>query len=171
MSPVVFLLSLLLKYLQNGNGLVSALCLTLKCSQLNRGHSEVMLCNFAVGLDLVTSLKIHKPLRRRPSWPGAPIPKLVSQSVRVLEAGSWSNRFPGDQRIKLDYSRLISFYDTALFPNLHLQRVGQERWDHRLRGINSAELDGLLLRSEEAFTEQESESDIDWKSLLHAVSL
>ena len=92
-SPVVFLLNLLLKYLQNGNGLVSALCLTLKCSQLNRGHSEGMLCNFAVGLDLVTSLKIHTPLRHRPSWPGAPSPKLVSQSVRLLEAGSWSNDF------------------------------------------------------------------------------
>ena len=122
-----------------------------------------------MSLDRVTSLKIHMSLRPNPSWPGVPS-KVLPPHIRALEASSWSNRFPGDHRIKLDYSRLISFYDRDSFPSLHLQRVGQARWDHRLKGISNAELDGLLLRLEEVFTEQERESDIDWKALLHVVT-
>ena len=122
-------------------------------------------------MDAVTILNLTNVLPTQ-RIPEVPSPAMVSMRVRVLEAGSWSNRFPGDERIKVDYSRLISFYDKTLFPNLHHQRAAQERWDHRLKGINNAEFDALVMRLDHILTkqEQERESLIDWKTLLHVVT-
>lgn len=122
-------------------------------------------------MDAVTIVNLTNVLPI-PRLPGLPSPAMVPMRIRVLEAGSWSNHFPGDERIKVDYSRLISFYDKTLFPNLHLQRAAQERWDHRLKGINDVELDRLGVRLDQVLRkqEQESESLIDWKTLLHVMT-
>lgn len=94
-------------------------------------------------------------------------------SIRVVEAGSWHNNVPGETRIHLDYTRLISFYDTALFPSLVRAREGKSRLEHRLEGLSKA--DAIVLRNklEEAVLgdwEQRSSLGFDWKSLLNTVT-
>lgn len=130
-----------------------------------------MFCNFTAGLDLVTSLNLPSapPLPSRPGG-ALPLPAMRSMRSHVLEAGSWSHHFPGDDRIKVDYSRMISFYDKELFPDLHLQRVGQERWGHRLNGTTDAEVKGLLARLDKVLTTKEREGGIDWKAFFHVVT-
>ena len=100
-------------------------------------------------------------------------PLRIPPLFRLLEAGSWHNHFPGDPRIQLDYSHIISFYDSKLFPSLHHARLGQGRLEHRLEKISpedarvfGAQLDRVL----SDWKGIPSGSGVDWKALFRVIT-
>ena len=133
-------------------------------------YSEVMYCNFTKGLEPVSFLNlIYTPYDepRGPRTPGGSM-----RRTRTIQAGSWANRFPGNPRIKLDYSRFISFYDEGMFPSLHANRTGLERWDHRLQAISKEDVETLFATLDNIFStnSMDPRSRIDWQTLLHVVT-
>ena len=94
----------------------------------------------------------------------------VHQAFEVLHSASWHERYPGETRITLDYSALISFYDTALVPSLVPRRMGLERWDHRVAGISPEDIECVKDRLAQALERLPvTPSGIDWKIVLHSV--
>lgn len=133
-----------------------------------------MLCDFTAGVEVVSILNLRETpqMRRRPPPPPREARAHFS-NIRVIEAGSWHNNVPGETRIHLDYTRLISFYDSALFPSLAKAREGQPRLEHRLDALSQADAQVLRKKLEEAVQgdwEQKSNAGIDWKSLLNTVT-
>ncbi|KAH7928225.1 hypothetical protein BV22DRAFT_1083297 [Leucogyrophana mollusca] len=154
---------------------------------------EVMLCNFTSGVEVVSFLNIatlkipnlsldhipnDKHLRKLPM-----VTRLmctyadndhffpVFRAFEVMASGSWHNHQPGDTRIQLDLTNLISFYDTDLFPSLAEGRTGQERWDHRLNGLSSADTAALRGRLGQVLVDREQKSSgVDWQTLFRVVA-
>ncbi|KAJ7856705.1 hypothetical protein B0H14DRAFT_2752483 [Mycena olivaceomarginata] len=130
------------------------LCSWGKSLEIDGYVSEIMLCDFKEGVDVVAMANLASQGRGGPGGPrrrpqdvvhtdNSTFPPLASVS-QVIQSGSWHNRYPGDRRIKLDLTRLISFYDTSLVPSLVSKRFGLERWDHRLLGISSEDIAAVL---------------------------
>ncbi|KAF9449772.1 hypothetical protein P691DRAFT_811939 [Macrolepiota fuliginosa MF-IS2] len=95
------------------------------------------------------------------------------KEFRVLESGSWHNHYPGDSRIQLDLTRLISFYDTDLFPSLVSGRVGKPRRKHRLEEIAKDDVRRMYKRLDEGLDPGEREnggSGVDWKAIVKVVT-
>ncbi|KAJ7452645.1 hypothetical protein FB451DRAFT_1145257 [Mycena latifolia] len=116
------------------------------------------------------------PLPLPPAAPSDPLPKNDSRmaaliTFEVVRAGSWHNRYPGETRVVLDLTRLVSFYDTALVPSLVAERAGLERWDHRLEGISAADLAAVTARLRAVLTADPSDagSGVDWATLFRVV--
>lgn len=94
----------------------------------------------------------------------------VQHAFEVMHSASWRENYPGETRIVLDFSGLVSFYDTALVPSLVPRRVGLERWDHRVGGISSEDIERVQDRLAEALVRQPlTTSGIDWKTVLRVV--
>lgn len=142
-----------------------------------------MLCSFTKGVKTVSFLNLSSENTRGPparaprnaSDPGpshfAPGRLPQAHDYRVIEAGSWHNRFPGDIRIELDYTRLVSFYDTASFPSLQPHRFGQERFFHRLNQVSTEDLVTLTHQLDEILGSQPSTSSgIQWRSLINVIT-
>ncbi|KAJ7618687.1 hypothetical protein FB45DRAFT_1063279 [Roridomyces roridus] len=139
---------------------------------------EVMLCDFHSGVKLVSAdyLATWWPPRASPP---APLPPSIPEDVqRVLEAvrlevirgGSWHNRYPGDTRIALDLTKLVSFYDTELVPSLIPHRLQTDRWDHRLQNISTNDAEAVTARIRAVLSNERSESSgVDWKTLYRVV--
>ncbi|KAF7327802.1 hypothetical protein MKEN_00360000 [Mycena kentingensis (nom. inval.)] len=158
---------------------------------------EIMLCDFTEGVEVVAMANLvsdrnNRPgrgPRRGPGGPGAPPgedpppegpPRSASLfdepfvgprgGSEVVYSGSWHNHYPGDRRIQLDLTSLISFYDTALVPSLVSARFGKERWDHRLLGISPGDVNAVMRRLEAAYTSlPATTSGIDWDTLVKVV--
>ncbi|KAJ7242980.1 hypothetical protein C8J57DRAFT_1366676 [Mycena rebaudengoi] len=142
--------------------------------------SEIMLCDFTAGVEVVHMANLASqrrealgvpPPERTPAHPiffqDASASAIASP---VTQSGSWHNRYPGDRRIKLDLTRLVSFYDTALVPSLVSHRFQQERWDHRLLGISSADVAAVMARLTDAYTSlPQPGSGVDWDTLFKVV--
>ncbi|KAJ6535941.1 hypothetical protein DFH09DRAFT_1179204 [Mycena vulgaris] len=143
---------------------------------------EIMLCDFTAGVEVVSMANIAS---RGRGGPGGPRHRNVSEETydatihqgpiaasgfEVIHSGSWHNRYPGDRRIKLDLTHLISFYDTALVPSLVAKRLDVERWDHRLLGITPDDIAAVRDRLVKAYTAPlETGSGIDWETLFKVV--
>ncbi|KAI6115595.1 hypothetical protein EV401DRAFT_1864827 [Pisolithus croceorrhizus] len=126
--------------------------------------AEVMLCNFTSGVRVVSFSNIVDPLMPRSTS------SKFSPTFEAMYAGSRHNRFPGETRVQLDLSGLISFYDTDLVPSLVPARFGKERWDHRLRNISTEDAVRVKARLEEALSRPAGKSSsIDWRALIHVV--
>ena len=94
----------------------------------------------------------------------------VHHAFEVLHSASWRERYPGETRITLDYSALISFYDTTLVPSLVPHRVGLERWDHRVAGISPEDIERVEGRLSQTLERPPvTPSGIDWKIVLQSV--
>lgn len=147
-----------------------------------------MLCDFTAGVQTASFVSLAPARGGPPKWnpppqddahpkPSSPHPPTRSPMFyatlyRVMESGSWHNHFPGDIRIVLDYSRLISFYDTATFPSLQTPRFGQKRLEHRLDKISKDDAKVLQARLKEALLEtaEGSGSGVNWKGLMKVVT-
>ncbi|KAF7293840.1 hypothetical protein HMN09_01179900 [Mycena chlorophos] len=104
-----------------------------------------------------------------PGLQGLSIPVRIAADVikfSTLQAGAWHNHFPGDLRITVDYTKLISFYDTSLVPSL---RLAEERWDHRAGAISQADAERAIRRLEDGLRLPGSGSGIDWRALYRGV--
>jgi len=125
-----------------------------------------MLCDFSSGVESVSFLNLIPTY-----WKGTPPLPNYRLAYRVLEAGAWHNYSPGETRIKLDYSRILSFYDTTLFPGLRALRNGQERWDHNLSRISSDEIETLRQTLDVTLSGEwgNPASGVDWKTLFSVV--
>ncbi|KAJ7176464.1 hypothetical protein C8R46DRAFT_943392 [Mycena filopes] len=123
---------------------------------------EIMLCDFKAGVEVVSIANLA------PQSP--PGPWDTPGGFQALYSASWQNRYPGDRRIKLDLTRLVSFYDGKLAPSLVAKRRGQERWDHRLLGIASVDVAAVMNRLTEAYTGPPiAGSGIDWDAHFRVV--
>ncbi|KAH9010308.1 hypothetical protein EDB85DRAFT_2100935 [Lactarius pseudohatsudake] len=159
-------------------------------------HFEVMICDILDPMEVVTFLRllpqsqttIPRPPPGFPPLPKLPIPiplpplskppsgwhgSLPSDQRSFLEAylaGGWHDRAPGETRVHLDYSGLVTFYDTSL-TSLIESRHGKDRLHLRLEGISvldservRAELQTVLAR------EQDGGSGVDWGSIARVVT-
>ena len=124
-----------------------------------------MLCDFSAGVEVVS---FHHLTAREPD-PDSSIN--LPTNFRVIEAGGWHNHFPGETRVHLNYAAMVSFYDTELFPSLIVLRYKKERWDHRLEGIDSDDVETLLktLGGILDGAWNPPVSGIDWKTFLRVV--
>ncbi|KAG2347916.1 hypothetical protein BDR05DRAFT_957550 [Suillus weaverae] len=128
---------------------------------------EVMLCNFTAGVEVVSFVHLTLP-RVDLSFP--PDPNTGIRMFEVLHSGSWHNRYPGDSRIVLDLTGLISLYDTALAPSLISVRAGLERIDHRVLGISPQDSSQVMRRvTEIASRPDPAGSGTDWKTLIRVI--
>ncbi|KAJ7573487.1 hypothetical protein C8J56DRAFT_1008252 [Mycena floridula] len=137
--------------------------------------SEIMHCDFADGLDVVSKSSLVSDLSPLDD-PKSPFSNLTVRitvprtPVESIYAGSWHNHYPGDTRIRLDYSKLVSFYDTSLFPSLVTTRVGQTRIQHRLANISIDDTASFMVRLESILSDdQASSSGIDWSTLFRVI--
>ncbi|KAH7927203.1 hypothetical protein BV22DRAFT_299383 [Leucogyrophana mollusca] len=124
---------------------------------------EIMLCNLTSGVKVVSFLNL--PVL--PAFPNDPDQNFLA--FETMNAGHWHNRYPGDERVQLDLTRLISFYDISLLPSLIPQRAGQERWDHRILGADPAELLAIRTHLESTLANKHQGSGVDWQTLFRVV--
>lgn len=130
---------------------------------------EVMLCDFTAGLEVVSwshLASIVEPVSAVPRIPNF----IMLRLFEVMYAGSWHNRYPGDTRITLDLTGIVSLYDTTLAPSLVGSRDGQERCDHDMKAISSADIKAVR-RSVSRILERDQgdTSGIDWKTLFRVI--
>jgi len=150
---------------------------------------EVMLCDFTAGLEIASFNNVIKyedpslppPPPGRNSTEGVPFessaaPRIDPPGSRIFEcllSGTFHDRFPGDVRIRLDLSGLVSFYDPSLAPSLIEKRRGRERWDHRLEGIHADDLTAVKVRLSEILTAKRGKlhrnSGLDWLALFRTI--
>jgi hypothetical protein len=132
---------------------------------------EVMICDFTSHMEVVSFLNLEST--HIGVGPGTDLPDdptTVHHAYEVMHSASWRENYPGETRIELDFSRLISFYDTALVPSLVPRRVGLERWDHRVGGISSEDIERVQDRLAQALVQPPvTTSGIDWKTVLRVV--
>ena len=80
----------------------------------------------------------------------------------------WHNRSPGETRIKIDYSRVVSFFDPAL-SSLVDARAGKSREDFRLDKISEVDTKYILDQITDIFTRDGQGSGIDWGSITQVI--
>ncbi|KAF7313115.1 hypothetical protein MKEN_00997400 [Mycena kentingensis (nom. inval.)] len=182
---------------QNGDGFVGVVQ---SPYVLLNEYSEIMLCNFHDGVDLVSAdflaawwhravipplapaiwdprlprraiPAIHNDDQRPPRPVPPPRIQLIASllSFETLRAGSWHNHFPGDSRIVLDYTRLVTFYDADLAPSLVDARFTAERWAYRAAGASVMDTARVRERIEAALLAGPGEALIDWRALYRTV--
>jgi hypothetical protein len=118
----------------------------------------------------------NSPPRGPPSFPDPVIPDGWRGSLRSfqsvlfesLNSGSWHNHVPGETRIIVDYSRLVSFFDPAL-TSLVVSRMNKTRADYRIAGISPDDAKDVRNQLVDIFTRDGSGSRIDWGSVANVV--
>ncbi|TFK69314.1 hypothetical protein BDN72DRAFT_840683 [Pluteus cervinus] len=154
------------------------------------GDFEMMLCDFTSGIQPVSFMRLNPegvPWNRPsptvsdeiPTWTRRPRPPqpILHEHYKVLEAGSWHNSYPGEGRIKLDLTRLISFYDTDMFPSLVPLRFGLDRLQHHVSGISGQDVQVFHERLDEVLRDFQpnealalaSGSGVDWRTLFQVI--
>ncbi|KAG1883325.1 hypothetical protein F4604DRAFT_284490 [Suillus subluteus] len=130
---------------------------------------EIMICDFASHMEVASFLNLESTRIGSPlNWPEDL--NTVHHVYEIMHSASWHGNYPGETRIVLDYSGLVSFYDTALVPSLVPRRVGLERWDHRVGGISSGDIERVHDRLAQALVRPPvTTSGIDWKTVLRVV--
>ncbi|KAG1832301.1 hypothetical protein DFJ58DRAFT_236881 [Suillus subalutaceus] len=130
---------------------------------------EIMICNFTSHMEVVSFFNLESTRVGRP--PSFPEDLNTDHHIyEVMHSASWRENYPGETRIVLDFSGLVSFYDTALVPSLVPRRVGLERWDHRVGGISSGDIERVQDRLAQALVRSPATtSGIDWKTVLRVV--
>ncbi|TFK69283.1 hypothetical protein BDN72DRAFT_959657 [Pluteus cervinus] len=152
---------------------------------------EIMLCDFTSGTQLVSSVQLD-PEFTRPNRtelgeilsaeaPYRPARDSLRIDYQVIQAGSWHNFYPGETRLRLDLTRLISFYDTDMFPILVQARSGVDRLQHRPSGISEKGVQLLHERLDEVLRDfgnpqgvhlvqgPASGSGVDWRTLYQVI--
>jgi hypothetical protein len=152
-----------------------------------------MLCDFSDGVEVITFLgllpqnmterpkrpdKPRIPLPRMPPLPSPPKPppgwhgSLQKDSTAFFQAyatGGWHDHAPGETRVHLDYTGLLTFYDPTL-SSLVEARQEKDRMHYRIEGISSADTERILLELRSVLTRKQSGgSGVDWGSIARVV--
>ncbi|KAF7298323.1 hypothetical protein MKEN_01356900 [Mycena kentingensis (nom. inval.)] len=129
---------------------------------------EIMLCSFTAGLEVVARANLVADGTNHP--PSLPKTFALPRGAEDIYSGSWHNRYPGDRRIQLDLTSLVSFYDTALVPSLVPARFGKARLQHRLLGIAPEDVRAVMQRLEASYASPPpATSGIDWETLVRVI--
>ncbi|KAF7290565.1 J domain-containing protein [Mycena indigotica] len=116
--------------------------------------SEIMLCDFSNRVQTVSLSAIqYEEMFPHPAY-------------SFMHSSEWHDHFPGEIRVQLDLTRVVSMYDTELVPSLVSQRSGQKRRDHRVLGISQEDIANVRARLSEKST---SGSGIDWRALFKVI--
>ncbi|KAH9926916.1 uncharacterized protein B0H18DRAFT_303381 [Fomitopsis serialis] len=119
--------------------------------------SEIMYCDISQGLALVSSLDT------------TPDPRLAPPLMEVRHAGSRHNAYPGETRVQVDPSTLISFFDPAL-TSLTAARHGLSRTQYRVARISQDDLDGVRTDIADMVARDSGEkSGVDWRTLAQVI--
>ncbi|KAF9072003.1 hypothetical protein BDP27DRAFT_1445989 [Rhodocollybia butyracea] len=153
---------------------------------------EVMLCDFGSGVETVSFLQLanaspsHKqPTDDSPPDPEAETDRWISEghnpavtirNFELMHSSSRYNQYPGDTRIRLDLTRLVSFYDPELAPSLtqvRAQELKGNRWLYDLLKIEPQDIDILHRKLREALSEighgERVTSGVDWETLYQVI--
>jgi len=148
-----------------------------------------MICDFNAGMELVSESKVvphatdfihlfHSVLPPRlpprnptlelpPGWRGS-ARSSTSAGFEALSSGMWHNRPPGETRVKIDYSRVVSFFDPVL-SSLVEARAGKSREEFRLDEMSEADSKHIRDQLTDVFTRDGQGSGIDWGSITHVI--
>lgn len=91
-----------------------------------------------------------------------------SVSFEVVHAGTWHNHIPGETRVRVDYSRLVSFFDPAL-TSLVDARSKSTKSKYRIDGISTEDAKDVRNQLVDIFSRTGEGSGIDWSSIVHVV--
>jgi hypothetical protein len=80
----------------------------------------------------------------------------------------WHNHFPGESRIIIDYSSIVSAYDEAYSSLVH-GRQGVPRSMHRLNNISTGDKSRLKAEMEEVLKHGRPVASVNWRSLLQDI--
>jgi hypothetical protein len=151
-------------------------------------RSEVMLCDFRNGMEVVSLLDIIPPNRtfipwnltgnpsrsmlgppRLPSgWRGSPLDS-VRSAFEAFLTGSWDDHAPGEIRVRPDYAGFVTFYDTSL-TSLVEARYGKDRLHLRLEGISTLDSERVRAELQTVLTRKKDRgSGVDWGSITRIV--
>ncbi|KAG2361470.1 hypothetical protein BDR07DRAFT_1358925 [Suillus spraguei] len=132
---------------------------------------EIMLCDFTANVEVVSFVQLTLPRDDPSSSPSTSLDSDIwVRTFEIFHSGLWQNHYPGDSRIVLDLTGLISLYDTALAPSLISVRTGLERYDHRVLGISSDDISRVMRKLIKVITRPHPiGSGIDWKTLIHVI--
>lgn len=90
-----------------------------------------------------------------------------------MNAGAWHDRGPGEKRIKLDYTGIVTFYDTSLSSLVLSRRNASSRSAHRLLSISKADVESVITELDDVFSRRRSSdgraSKVDWNSIIKVV--
>ena len=155
-----------------------------------------MICDVLDGLEVVTHLDLipknvtepdniplvdppdgplPPPYRRPPhvepppGWHGS-LPTFVLTRFEAHVAGGWHDFAPGETRVRLDYTGLVTFYDPTL-SSLVEARQGKDRLHYRLEGISAADTARVHAELRSVLTRRQgsSGSSVDWGSIARIV--
>ncbi|KAG2368484.1 hypothetical protein BDR07DRAFT_1390772, partial [Suillus spraguei] len=138
---------------------------------LNGFLSEIMICDFTSHMEVVSFLNLENTrFKHSPPTDLPEDPTTEYQIFELMHCASLREIYPGETRIILDFSGLVSFYDTTLVPSLVPHRTGLERWDHRISGISSEDIERVQERLDQVLVQPSvTTSIIDWKTVLRVV--
>ncbi|KAG1731954.1 hypothetical protein EDB19DRAFT_2041668 [Suillus lakei] len=158
------------EWLTNEEQRIKDLCKWVKNMAMEMNF-EIMVCDFTSHMEVVSFLNLESPRLGVGSPTDLPEdPNTMRQAYEIMHSASWRELYPGETRIVLDFSGLVSFYDTALVPSLVPRRAGLERWDHRVAGISSEDIGRVQDRLAQALVRPAvTTSGIDWKTVLRVV--
>jgi len=110
----------------------------------------------------------HLPSKPPLGWHGS-LPNGFRSTPEAYIAGSWHDHAPGETRVRLDYSGLVTFYDPSL-SSLVEARYGKDRLHLRLEGISVLDSERVHAELQTVLTREEDRgSGIDWGSIARVV--
>ena len=113
-----------------------------------------------------------------PTTPYGPLRPATSVLLECLQAATWNNLYPGEERFHVDYTRIVSFYDPRFKSLIDarervMRRKGVDwgRTWHRLNETSTDDLQTVLKELREAIVRPESKagSGVDWRTLIRTV--
>jgi hypothetical protein len=135
-----------------------------------------MYCDFAAGLRQLSSRELLPKERRLPGapsterpahWRGA-LPDSVNILFQAIVAGTWHHRSPGETRVRVDATALVTFYDPAL-TSLAGARRGIPRLLHQLANISHADVETKLAEVAHVLKRAKASSGVDWRAVARVV--
>ncbi|CAE7197725.1 unnamed protein product [Rhizoctonia solani] len=98
-----------------------------------------------------------------PGWQGKQY-NSTDAAYESIRAGMWHNHFPGESRVILDYSGIVSAYDEA-YTSLTRSRQEVPRSKHRLNNISATDVSRLKSEMEEVLKPGRPLAAVNWQSV------
>ncbi|CAE6416940.1 unnamed protein product [Rhizoctonia solani] len=102
-----------------------------------------------------------------PGWQGKQR-TFADTAFESIRAGMWHDRFPGESRITLDYSGIVTAYDET-YSSLVYGRQGVPRSKHRLGDISSSDMSRLKSEMEEVLKTGRPPAAVNWGSVFQDI--
>lgn len=123
-----------------------------------------------------TRLKDQSPIFPGPNLPVFPPPpgwrgetrSYTNTVFEAVRAGKWHSRSPGEARVRLDYSGIVSAYDDA-YTSLVESRRGILRSRYRLGDISDQDRGRLVAEVQDVLNTGRRAARVNWPSLFQAV--